>query len=171
MKVYSIYCSDKYGYWTTKDLQCGTKLRKALLSNSIEKSPIKNLEIVQDEKWGDIAPIEISCVSISLNTKAQAVFSPEINCVPIAGHQGYYMALPPIIDALNLEKSVTVTFPNSNRIMAIRKYVFDINKIKNLSLFFLPYGPVSVFVTENFWEKYNIHDFTGIEFRNIYEEI
>ena len=170
MKVYSIYCSDKYGYWTTKDLQCGAELRRSLLSSSFDESIIKNLEIVEDEEIGDIIAVEMSCVTLSLSKKAQSVFRPMIKSVSIERCSDYQLVIPPVVDALNFESSDITTFPNGNRIMAIRKHVFNMDKIKDLLIFLLPYGPVSVLATDKFVEKYQAYNFTGIEFRTIYEE-
>lgn len=171
MKIYSLYCSDRYVYWRTKNLQCGAELRASLLSSSIDEfTPVSNLEIVKDEEWGDIAAVEMSCVTISISSKMLSIVGSDLKTVPIAGDSNYHMVIPSVVDALNFDKSVVTTFPNSRRVLSIKKYVFDTNKITQFPLFLLPYGPTSILATEEFVVKCKVNNFKGIEFKKIYEE-
>lgn len=76
-----------------------------------------------------------------------------------------------VIDCLDKNKSEIYYFESSGRIKSIKKYVFEISKIKDYCLFKIPQmARTEVFATDNFRNKVLKYELTGLEFVLAYSE-
>jgi hypothetical protein len=76
-----------------------------------------------------------------------------------------------VVDALDLERSELAFFPNSNRIMRVKRHAFSAERLRGLKIFKVPQLlRHSVYVTEDVVETVRAADLTGVGFRLLWEE-
>lgn len=89
--------------------------------------------------------------------------------LPLSCNEGNYVAfnVTRVVDALNAEQSDLVRF-SDGKIMDIRRYVFDRDKLTNGDLFKIPQTPQGkVFVTDKFKEAVQEAGLTGYVFEPV----
>ena len=90
--------------------------------------------------------------------------------LPLSYAEGVYYAfnITTIVDVLDLPASEVVYFPDSERVMTVRKYRFRSDQLVNLQIFKLPQLPISPsFVTEDFVKIVEQSGLTGFRFKKL----
>jgi hypothetical protein len=76
-----------------------------------------------------------------------------------------------VLDALDIERSEIVFFPDSDRIMQIRRYVFISARLRGVTMFKVPQLlSHSVYLTEATVKAVNRSKLTGVGFRLLWDE-
>jgi tetratricopeptide (TPR) repeat protein len=73
-----------------------------------------------------------------------------------------------VIDALDEDNSSIKRFPNSRKIMYIKKHEFIKSKLLDVDMFRLPYRASSIFVSERFVERYKSTGLVGLDFEEVW---
>lgn len=90
--------------------------------------------------------------------------------LPLSYSEGEYYAfnITTIVDVLNIPECDVVYFPNSEKVMTIRKYQFLLDHLADLQIFKVVQLPISQsFVTERFVEKVVKAGLTGFKFEKV----
>lgn len=169
MTVYSICPSEKYGFLSSHSLDEMNSLIDKLKTNSLTmNSCIKHLE--GNKKLGNICPVEISCLSVALDSKAKQILNIQNTFIPIEGNEGFVFVVPSVADALDTQKSDISFFKDTNKIKRINKYYFKTDRLRNIDLFIIPNSLTSVMCTDRFYDCCKQNKLTGVSFKMIFRE-
>lgn len=169
MTVYSICPSEKYGFFTSHRLDEMNLLVDKIKNNSFGRnSCIKNMEV--NKKLGNICPIEISCLSVALDSKAKEILNLQNTRIPIEGNEEFEFVVPSVVDALDTQKSDISFFKENNNIKRINKYYFKIEQLRNIDLFIIPNCLTPVMCTDRFYDCCKQNKLTGISFKMIFRD-
>jgi len=125
-----------------------------------------------DKPIGDVFSIEPS--SYIINEKAYDILYPylknhcQIFKINNDGATFYVINVTDLIDCLDYDKSEIKRFPSSGRVMRVIKYVFKIEKLKNVTIFKLPEFPKAIsYVTEKFKNVVEENNIKGFKFKEL----
>lgn len=125
-----------------------------------------------DKPIGDVFSVEVS--SFILNERSYKILYPyiknEVQIFKIKSENDnlYVVNITNIIDCLDYDKSEIKRFPSSGRVMRVIKYVFKIEKLKNVTIFKLPEFPKAIsYVTEEFKNVVEENNIKGFKFKEL----
>ena len=166
MKVYKVYLSENYQYYSANSLEDIEKLRKQ------DYSCVNELELKRNTEnrafVGDITVIETSQILL-FSEKALSFFKSIGKFVALPKLNDFELLVPEIVDALDFGKSTIDYFSDGTRLKRVRKYVFKTDAIAEKEIFSLPIESSSTFVTDVFFEKYKKYGLTGLDFSCVFE--
>ena len=168
MTVYSICPSEQYGFLSSQSLDEMYSLVDKIKTNSLNRnSCVKNMK--RSKKLGNICPIEISCISIGIDSKAKQILNLRNTCIDIEGDDEFDFVVPSIVDALDTERSDISFFPSTEKIKRINKYYFEADRLRNIDLFIIPNCLTPVMCTDRVYDCCKQNKLTGISFKMIFQ--
>ena len=154
------------GFDGTRRRQAWTPIRMRLFHQDEEG----RILVESDFPWlGAYAPVMRDTAIDALG----ALFSPQGELLPLSCEEAnlhVFHALT-VVDALDLERSDLVLYPNSDQIMQIKKYAFIAERIRGLTLFKVPrLLSHSLYITEEVVKAVNRSGLRGVGFRLLWDE-
>ena len=170
MNIYSISPVKNYAFISSQTLDdmysLINQLRKGLTTNN---SFIGHLEMKSKSKRiGNICPIEVSCLTIAVDSYSKGLLSINNAYLPISCLDGFEMVVPSVIDALDNRRSEFEYFSDGKRIMTIKKYWFNLATLKGIDLFIIPDCVTPVMCTDSFADQCKKNKLSGVSFKLLF---
>ncbi len=166
-KFSRILPSGEFDWISFSDNFDGSRIEDDITSEKFKFKDTKMLKV------GDFPHLSPGILVVSSKAYEMiSVYKREVQTIPFkVGENQYYLGnVVNVIDCLDYDKSIIKNFPNSDKILRIKNFSFNQEKLEGETLFKIPELNTSrIFVTREFIKSYEDNSLEGLVFNEVWD--